>query len=93
MSDNEITLPLEVMTDAKAAVPTYPIPVFAVIDGERRKVGTGRLDPETLLFTSTMDEEWGQEVLDAVERMEYEDEVGVGMVRFTEAQLIREFES
>jgi hypothetical protein len=37
-------------------VPREPVPVMAVIDGERVQVGTGTLDKKTGIFTTTFDD-------------------------------------
>jgi hypothetical protein len=45
------------MQEAQMAIPDRPIAVMAEINGKRVQIGTGHINPETLIFTTKLDDD------------------------------------
>lgn len=83
------------MVEFESSIPGGAIPVFAWIDGVKIEIGKGRVDPETLLFTTKLN---NSKIADTIfDRCSKEDEdsegkTAVGMIHFTEATLQKRFD-
>lgn len=49
-------LPFEKLHENALAIPQKDVPVMATLNGKKVQIGTGHIDPQTLIFTTKIDE-------------------------------------
>lgn len=82
-------LPLGYMIDADCAVPTTPVPVYAMVDGKKMQIGEGTIDPKTFLFSAKVDgSDAGKKVMEYIRgTRDKEGKTGAGMIEVSEVTL------